>query len=150
MRSPQFPSRISKLRKGERPMLLSKLCGMRCPECGNLQIATHLSKTNPWRGWNKLEAHECGGCGSALYLTGEGRNRRFFFLNAPVFLLSALIGGEIVTKAEGLHHFHEARGHDEPNFLGFLILIAFFVFPCQFALSRFEKIAVFDASKDSV
>jgi len=144
MRSPQFPSRISKLGKGERPMLLSKLCGMRCPECGNLQVTSRLSKTNPWRGWNKTEAHECGACGSALYLTGEGRNRRFFFLNAPVFLLSALIGAEIVKKAEGLYHFHEARGHDEPNFLGFLILVALFVFPCQLALSRFEKIAVFD------
>ncbi len=148
MRSTQKPPRISKLGEGERPMLLSKLCGMRCPECKSLQVASRLGKTNPSRGWNKTEAHECGGCGSALYLTGEGRNRRFFFLNAPVFLLSALIGGEIVTKAKGLRHFHEARGHDEPNFLGFLILVAFFVFPCQFALGRFEKIAVFDDTQE--
>ncbi|WP_353314995.1 hypothetical protein [Shimia sp. NS0008-38b] len=104
-----------------------------------------MSRTNPWRGWNKTEAHECDGCGALLfYLTGERRNRRFFLLGLPMLLLCATIGGELAVNAKGLHHFHEARGHVEPNFLGFLIICALFVVPGQLALGRFEKVEIFD------
>lgn len=139
MRSTQHPARISRLRKGEGPMLFSKICGMRCPECRTLQAASWLIKTNPWRGWNKTEAHECDGCGANFYLTGKRRNLRFILVGTPLFFASIFVGFTIMNHLEGLHDFHVARGHNEPNFLGFLIVCFLFVFPCQLALSRFEK-----------
>ncbi|MBO9478362.1 hypothetical protein J7382_12520 [Shimia sp. R11_0] len=131
-------------------MLLSKICGMRCPECRTLQVASRLTKTNPWRGWNKTEAHKCDGCDANLYLTGKRRNLRFFLLGAPLFFTSAFVGFAIMNHLEGLHHFHETRGHKEPNFLGFLIVCFLFVYPSQLALARLENIAVFNNKKESL
>lgn len=133
---------ISRLEPTQKPLFLSKISGVRCPNCSTLQPIYHMGRTNPHKGWNKIAAHECSTCKSWLYFDGKGRYRRFFLLGAPLFLLSSCLGTEVVTHTDGLHYFHEARGHEEGNFLGFLVTILLFVIPTMFFLSRFEHIQV--------
>ncbi|MEQ6202323.1 hypothetical protein ABMC88_04645 [Sulfitobacter sp. HNIBRBA2951] len=131
---------ISRLAAGQKPLILSKIAGVRCPTCNALQPIYRMNRTNPHKGWNKVAAHECSSCKSWLYFDGKGRYRRFFLIGAPLFLLSAGIGAEAVTHIDGLHHFHEARGGSEGNFLGFLVTVFLFVIPTVFFTSRFESV----------
>jgi len=138
---------ISRLATGQKPLILSKIAGVRCPNCGALQPISHMDRTNPHRGWNKTSAHECSSCKNWLYFDGKGRIRRFFLIVAPLFLLSAGLGAEAVTHIDGLHHFHKARGGNEGNFLGFLVTVFLFVIPTVLFTSRFESVQILEKNE---
>ena len=137
------PLRISRAGKTTPPSMLSRLAGIRCPICQTLQPWRPLCGTNPpYRGVKWFDAHACAGCDANLRLTGENRLTQFFLLMVPTFFATSLIGFWLVTQIEPLRYFHETRGHYEPTFLGFILVLALFVFPAQMALLRFEKVAV--------
>ncbi len=131
---------ISRLTASQKPLILSKIAGVRCPNCSALQPIYHMDRTNPHRGWNRFSAHECSSCKNWLYFDGKGRYRRFFLIVAPLFFLSAGLGAEVVTHIDGLHHLHESSGSEEGNFLGFLVTVFLFIIPTVFFTSRFESV----------
>ncbi len=67
-----------------------------------------------------------------------------------MFFLTAFFGSYWITRVDGLSYYNEARRGLEPNFLGFLMLIAFFVFPGQLFLQRWEDVAVLVSEDASV
>ncbi len=135
------PPRVTKPRLGEYPSWWAKFVGIRCPNCGRPQSPTRMDATNPQRRSNRTDFHMCGGCGRLLYLTGERRLRRFYLLHVPVFLVVVNAVFSVLVNFESLSYYHEARGHNEPNFLGFpIICVALFV--SVSALLRFEIVGV--------
>lgn len=144
----QDPPLISRLRKDTSLTFFSKIANMRCPECKTLQPISRMGKTNPHKGWNKFDAHQCNGCSSMIYLTGKGRNRRFFTRTVPVFFAGSFFGITLLSNVKGLSHTIAERTYSEPNFLGFLIICFFFIFLPLLALARFEEIKVLDTSND--
>ena len=135
------PPRVTKPRLGEYPSRWAKFVGIRCPNCGRPQSPNRMTATNPWRGSNRTDFHMCGGCGCFLYMTGQRRLRRFYLLHLPVFLVVTSAAFSILVNFESLSYYHEARGSNEPNFLGFLIIcVALFV--SVSALWRFERVGV--------
>ena len=83
----------------------------------------------------------CGGCGSLLYLTGERRRRRFYWLILPAFLVVGNFGLSLVKFSDGLNKYSEARGIDELNFISFLLICAAIFVVLSF-LERFETVGV--------
>lgn len=83
----------------------------------------------------------CGGCGTLLYLTGDGRFRRFLILGLPTFLGVGSFGFLTVRNIEGLNVYREARGAYEPNFVGFLLICAA-TYIALSLLERFEIVGI--------
>lgn len=100
-----------------------------------------MGATNPHRGRNRMDFHMCGGCGNLLYLTGDGRFRRFLLLDVPTFLGVVNVGFLTVRNIEGLNIYREARGAYEPNFVGFLLICAA-IYIALSLLARFEIVGI--------
>lgn len=136
------PPRLSSVQKGSSPTRWSKFVGIRCPSCKRVQPPNLIAKTNPSKGYNKFDFHICGGCGNWLYLKGGiGRYIRFFLLVMPSVVIISLGMGGLVSQVEVLSTYRPARGGDEPNFLGFLILCATMFLAISW-FSRFETVGL--------
>lgn len=83
----------------------------------------------------------CGGCGKLLYLTGDGRFRRSLLLVLPTVLGVAIFGFSALRNIEGLNVYREARGGYEPNFVGFLLILAAINIAVSL-LERFEIVGI--------
>jgi len=142
----QDPPVISRLRKDISLTPFSKIANLRCPECNALQPMSRMSKTNPHKGWNKYDAHQCNGCGDLLYLTGKGRLIHLFTLTVPVCFIGFVGGFELISNIEWLSYYNEARSSREPNFPGGLIGVFCFLIIPALALMRFEEIKVLEIS----
>jgi hypothetical protein len=101
-----------------------------------------MCRTNPYRGWNKIDAVRCQECGTLDYLTGKGRNRRFFTVVSPMVLVALVLGDLAISLFDGLHVPDNETNTRKPNLLGGLILVFVFVVPVLFATNRFEDIAI--------
>ena len=123
-------------------MLLSRIANLRCQNCKTVQPVSMMFRTNPYSGWNKIDAVRCQDCSTLLYLTGTGRNRRFFTIAVPAILLALVIGCLAISPFNNLHAPSDGPNAGEPNFFGGLLLIIFFIVPTMYATSRFEEIAI--------
>jgi len=63
-------------------------------------------------------------------------------MGAPIFFLSGFLGAYLVTHVDVLTYHNEARRTVEPNILGGLVLIIFFIVPGQLFLQRWEDVAI--------
>ncbi|MDA7419685.1 hypothetical protein [Tritonibacter multivorans] len=101
-----------------------------------------MFRTNPYRGWNKIDAVRCQECGTLHYLTGKGRNRRFFTVVTPMILAALGLGSFTIAPFDGLHWPNDGPNASAPNLLDGLILVFFFLVPALVATNRFEDIAI--------
>ena len=80
-----------------------------------------MMRTNPWRGLNKTDFHLCGTCGMHLFLTGNSRNRRFFFVLAPAFFAVIVISSTIFNWLGWV--VPEGPNKGDPTFGAFLLMV---------------------------
>jgi hypothetical protein len=118
----------------------SNLFRYRCPKCQTIQPLRLISKLIPPK--NKFDAHECHECSNVFVLKrvfGSGILFVFFFVFAiaPVFISASMIGSHLLSDVPSLSYFHESRGHREPNFLGFLLVVLVLVLPATWMAMQF-------------
>jgi hypothetical protein len=113
---------------------------MTCPGCKRIQSPKALFQTNPLRGWNKADFHMCGTCGHHLYLTGKGRNKRFFLVQMPLFL-TLLIGLSFLFAALGWN-VTEGPNAGEPTLPAGLLMCAVLFTCLAVCNARLEEIAL--------
>lgn len=141
MRSkPREPYNISEPEYNYRPGFWAKLCGMQCPDCKSLQPPSLLCRTNPHRGWNKYDFLQCDGCDALLFLTGSGRNRRFFLVIIPTILAVSIAMSFLFLAL----NWEVASGPNkgEPTLGAGLLMIVTLFFTIVALSGRLEKISV--------
>ena len=114
-----------------------------CPVCRGRVSTNLLAKTGLGKG-TKLLWIECGTCSAKLRLSKKRLYTKFWFVLAPVFILSGALGSEVFERYELTNIYREHRAAYEANVLGFILTILLFVFPLTTAAQRVLKIEVIE------
>lgn len=110
--------------------IIDILANFRCPKCNNLLPFIEVRKTSADHKQkmlvDRLDYHSCDNCNSKVKIADS-----FFwsqiiilFVGFPTFLLSAFAGYQVVLNVSFL-----SLSATEPNILGLLVIITFFIIP---------------------
>lgn len=120
--------------------LVSRIAGLKCPKCRSVLDFSQMY----WATTKPIPLASCPGCSSKVRL-GDSEDMKlvkFLLVLAPAFLLCTFVGFAVVGSVPMLNFYLESKGSYEPNFAGFLIIVACFTVPTMLFCMRIFRVEI--------